>query len=485
MLLKNIDINANFISENLYNTTNSALDFNLTNFDKNILKSLIINYDKNFLNYEIDKIENLLKIYHFYLKFPKFNIEYYKNFTTELNNLDYLELINHFNNKGIETNTNYLKFDFCVNNYINKETNKTIIKYTSDNDEWRSLTNDILKKYYNKDFYIYNEESFYQLYNDFDYNFYKGKYNIFNDDDNTKFNILKYYHLIGKNKKHLINNKIKIIIYTRPLDISCGGIVVLHNLAKQINNLGNSKYYAKIFTYNNIKYDNIFCTNFANLNEINDNTVVIYPEVLSNNPLESKTVIRWILLELGIEMPIDHYKNWDKNDIIYHWETKINTKQLCVPFYNTIFTNVNPNKRNSTCYLIKKGRLMHKKINFYHNKKSINIDNLNLEEISRIFNESQFFYCYDPNSAFALFAVACGCITVLYPLENVSKKEYFENRMYNNSGHITNYGIAYGNTNEEIQLAKSTLNNTFTYKDLFDSYKITINNIFEDLNNKL
>ena len=57
--------------------------------------------------------------------------------------------------------------------------------------------------------------------------------------------------------------------------------------------------------------------------------------------------------------------------------------------------------------------------------------------------------------------------------------------MFNNSGKITNYGIAYGNTKEEIKLAMSTLNNKFTYEDLFDSYKFTINNLFEDLDIKL
>jgi hypothetical protein len=57
--------------------------------------------------------------------------------------------------------------------------------------------------------------------------------------------------------------------------------------------------------------------------------------------------------------------------------------------------------------------------------------------------------------------------------------------MYNNSGKITNYGIAYGNTKEEIILAMSTLNNKFTYEDLFDSYKFTINNLFEDLDIRL
>ena len=67
-----------------------------------------------------------------------------------------------------------------------------------------------------------------------------------------------------------------------------------------------------------MKYDNIFCNDFASIDEINDNTIVIYPEIISGNPLNCKNIVRWILLELGIEMPSDHFRNWQINDLIYH-----------------------------------------------------------------------------------------------------------------------------------------------------------------------
>jgi hypothetical protein len=238
------------------------------------------------------------------------------------------------------------------------------------------------------------------------------------------------FRSIGKYNNYLINNKIKIIIYTRPFDIICGGIVALHNLAKCINESNNSEFYAKLFIYNNIKYDNIFCNNFATLDEINDNTVVVYPEVIFTNPLKCKTVVRWILLVLGIEMPLNHYKNWNQNDIIYHWESITGTKQLCTPFYNKIFTNKNNNNRSKTCYLIKKGSLIHKKIHFIHNKDSICIKNLNLEEIANVFNNCKYFYSYDPNTAYIIFAVMCGCVAIVHPIKNISKNEYFKNRIF-------------------------------------------------------
>lgn len=84
----------------------------------------------------------------------------------------------------------------------------------------------------------------------------------------------------------------------------------MHYLAKVINDLNNPKFKAKLFIYNNLKYDNIFCNDFATIDELDDNTIVIYPETITGNPLNCKNVVRWILLELGIEMPLDHYINW-------------------------------------------------------------------------------------------------------------------------------------------------------------------------------
>ena len=135
--------------------------------------------------------------------------------------------------------------------------------------------------------------------------------------------------------------------------------------------------------HNNIKYINPFCNYFARLDEINDNYFVIYPEIIKGNPLNAKNVIRWILLELGIEMPLDHYKNWNEKDLIYHWESISseyfgikNNKRLCCPLYNKIFVNRNNNTRIKTCYIMKKGRLIHKNIKIMHDEYSICIENL-------------------------------------------------------------------------------------------------------------
>jgi hypothetical protein len=422
--------------------------------------------------------------------YPDFDCEFYKKFNSDLNLIEDNDCYNHFINIGKYANKKYFEYDFEINNLSDMFHSTHEINYKIyDHTYFRKIrTYEELKEYnkqFIKSYYICGKKSFNDYYSDFDFEFYKKTY--FNNSKLSDLEIMTYYHLRGKSEKQLINDKIKIIIYSLPFNIKCGGIVILHYLAKLINNMINAKFYVKFFLINNLKYKNYFCNDFASIDEINDKTIVIYPEIVFGNPLNSKHVVRWILLALGIEMPIDHHKNWDKNDLIYYWENKekapINSKQLICPWLNPLFKNYNK-LRTKTCYLIKKGRLLHKNINFIHPKNSINIKNMSLNDICNIFNESIYFYCYDLNTAFIIFSVICGCITVLYPLENMTKENYFSNSiMKNNNGtKIYSKGIAWGISNEEIIYAKNTLNEApGEILELYESYKHHINYFLKDL----
>jgi len=275
----------------------------------------------------------------------------------------------------------------------------------------------------------------------------------------------------------MINNKKKFVIYTPAYHEKCGGIVVLHYLAKLINDYGKIR--AKIFEISNLKYDNNFCTDFASPYEIDENTIVIYPEIISNNPLNAKHVVRWILLELGIEMPLSHANSWGKDDYIYHWESssELTRKQLCCPYFNNIFKNENKKERTDTCYMIKKGRLIHKNINHVHPVNSIEIkDGVNLNEIKDIFNKCKYFYCYDPNSMYIIYAAVCGCVSIIYPIKNIQDDTYFLTRLFNFKGTIYNKGIVYGTKNELINLDDCEE----YYKNLFDKYNITVTDFIDN-----
>jgi hypothetical protein len=421
--------------------------------------------------------------------YKNFDIEYYKKFNKELLFESDFEYIKHYINTGNDINIKYLEFDFNIDKNTSKiEDNHPFLNFIRNHHDFRRIDNyyELFKLNINfkKNFYISNEKTFYDYYSDFDINYYKKKYYSENNNISTFF-ILKEYHLNNKYLKYIYNSRIKIIIYTPVLDPKSGGILILHYLAKIINDMNSPKYYAKIFNQNNIKYNNYLCNDFASMDEINDNTIIIYPEIVSGNPLNCKNVVRWILLDLGFEMPIDHYIKWGMNDLIYYWESKeIKNKyfkQLCCPYFNDIFINKNL-KKTKTCYLIKKGKLIHKNIQYMHQDDSICIDNLSLENISNIFNESTYFYCYDPNTAYILYAAVCGCITIIYPIEEISKEKYFKNRIFNYQDKIYNNGIAYGNIEEEIIFAKNSISNSEeVFKNLYDSYKNTVKYFLDDI----
>jgi hypothetical protein len=408
------------------------------------------------------------------------NVYIYKKLNPKFNNMTDIELQKHYINIGKQTNENFFKFDYDITNYNKNEfvnnpffTNRYYI--------YKITTKNELIAQYPRKIYICNKEVFKLYYKDFDFEYYKNRY--FNGIEISDYEIMEYHHLIGKNNGNSINSKIKVVIYTPPLDINCGGIICMHYLAKLLN---DNNILVKLFVYNGITYSNIFCNNFAHIDEIDENTIVIYPCIISGNPLGAKRVVIWMLLELGIEMPLDHWKNWGPNDLVYYWETKENTKQLCCPWFNPIFTNRNKNgPRNNTCYLIKKGRLIHKNIKHIHPPESICLDhNDNLYDLSNIFNNCKYFYCYDPNSAFSIFAAVCGCISIIYPINSVNAHEYFKNRMYNYDGKLYNKGIVYGNDLELIKSCEREINNLDEYyQNLFNMYHKSVNKFIDDLYN--
>lgn len=326
----------------------------------------------------------------------------------------------------------------------------------------------------------------------FDVNFYRRQ------DNKTLLDLFKKNNQLEK-KNFIISpnyiDSIKIVIYTPPLDVACGGIMVLHNLAKTINNFQQDNIKAYLYSYDHKIYSNDFCNNFINPFLIDNNTIVIYPENIVGNPLNAKHVVRWVLLDLGYDMPKEFYKYaWSPTDIVYNWEPSFftNSKRLVNIWTNPIIKNKQIKKRDNNCYAFKKMQwipktLNNRKIENYHNSKDINIDKISISEAVDVFNNSKLFYCYDPNTFFSIMAPLCGCITVLYPLNNLKKEEYFKSRiLYHPSGFSYNAGIAYGNDPLEIEQAQETVTESWDqYNTICRLYQSTVLDFIKDMVDKL
>ena len=329
-------------------------------------------------------------------------------------------------------------------------------------------------------------------------NNYSGNNNLLKKYNIEFLELEESLEIYDKRYIDLKDRRIKIIIWSLQNDYKHGGWVVTYYLCNFINNLNHPNFYSKIYLLNELTplctFENVLHTDKYEI--INEDTFVIYPEFAYGNPLNCKNVLRWILMPF-----FDFLPTWKETDLIYIYDNfktsfkysigvefsnflKNKTeKMLTIPYYNKIFKNNNKKERIKTCYIIRKGYELHGNIHFFHNSDSILIENsLNLEEIMKIFNECKYFYCYDPICMYSIYAVACGCITILYPSKNKTKEEYFKSEIYCRNNKIHNYGIAYGNSEEEIKIATDTLaEGEFRYKELFESYKDTVYDFLKDL----
>ena len=105
------------------------------------------------------------------------------------------------------------------------------------------------------------------------------------------------------------------------------------------------------------------------------------------------------------------------------------------------------------------------------------------------FSKCKFFVWYDPLTFYCIAAPICGCITILINKPNVTKKEWIDagavGKYFKHIGHYDLYGVAYGDTKEEISFAENTIHLAKQQWDDITAYltKTTIAPFIQDLNN--
>lgn len=267
----------------------------------------------------------------------------------------------------------------------------------------------------------------------------------------------------------MLNNN-KFIIFAPSYDERSGGIVVLHKLCHLINELGYDAYLYPhreqfvIDKYNLLKTLTLFIkfeiksffkgykTN-SSFNtpiiksskdfKINDRDIVFYSELVLGNPLNAKNVVRWLLHQPGFHTGNVMYNSRELlfkfNSAIkdFHYPGSVTSSQeLKVIHYPLEHYNLEgaAESRAGTAYCLRKGK--HKAIQ-HQLKDSILIDNLPHAEVSKIFKKVKTFISYDTYTAYSLFAVLCGCESVVIPDEGVTEEAWYPNENDRN-------GIAYG-----------------------------------------
>lgn len=273
-------------------------------------------------------------------------------------------------------------------------------------------------------------------------------------------------------------------IYAPSYNENIGGYVVLHRLCHLLNQVDNTEAFLVPFVPERLSITNFsvffrdawriirwlkngsFLKSKFRKNpywhtpvklkwEINDldEAVVIYPEVTFGNPLHAKNVVRWFLHQPGyftkqvcIGVNELHFKFNSAIKDFNHCLSTLSNHELKVIYYPLELYNMDGAENDDgCCHLVRKGKDKKQ----CHPSDSVQIDGLNHEQIAAIFKKSKRFICYDDYTAYSLFAVLCGCESIVVPGDGISKEQWYPNP-------TDRYGLAYGLSEEELILANQT-----------------------------
>ena len=360
--------------------------------------------------------------------------------------------------------------------------------------------NKIFNEYSYNDNIIYSLKTFYQKFSKFDYYSYR-KFKNKQFINMEEIDVILYWYNYDYNCKYPIIKKEyqhkKIIFYPNiHLDMKIGGSVVQYYLSNLLDKLGiqvrmvrniNSLISNKNTIFNVNYYNNDF-----NLNEC----VVIYIDYQFGNPLNAPYVVRWILLELKPIISFFYPLSWNKNDLIYYFNSeikfnehpdRINTvyKLLSSIYINPLFKNLHLSNRKGYCYTLRKN---HGK-NYIHPNDAYEIAKGHTQDdYQEIFNKYKYFVSYDQISFLTIIAALCGCISIVCPIDGITKRQWLSRTAVENyliDRKIDNlYGIAYGNSPEELLYAEQTIHLVKDqWIDIKEYEKSGILNFIDDINN--
>ena len=267
---------------------------------------------------------------------------------------------------------------------------------------------------------------------------------------------------------YLLYNMKNIIIYSHMGNFSFvdGGTIVQYNLAKLLEDLGQN---VRIYSVNKTP-NSVFSKFYNNDFPIDDNAVVIYCEGTQGNPLNAKNAVRWLLSELGKNVPYDWVNGWGKDELVYYFnfETSFSNKEemigkkyklLTSIYINPLVKNYNNPLRKGYCHTFRKCH-WHKTIRHVHPPNSFELLGNKLIDCINIFNKYKIFISYDPLTFLNIIAAICGCISIVVKVDGIpNHAEWLKTTAvysYLKDKNIDKlYGIAYGS--EEVQWARDTM----------------------------
>lgn len=187
---------------------------------------------------------------------------------------------------------------------------------------------------------------------------------------------------------------------------------------------------------------------------VDDDTIVVYPEIVFGNPLAAKHVVRWLL---GFNRYKDVFigeQPYDKEDMFICYREIFNDDQLnptcrevtLQHFNYELYKRWNYGYREGSCFIIRKG------INRPDLPPTVPgtvLDHLSDEEKVKIMNQCRYCYSFDTQTFYSIVAAICGCVSIVIPEPGKKREDYL---CEGEKG----WGIAYGTAMEELEFACNT-----------------------------
>jgi len=185
--------------------------------------------------------------------------------------------------------------------------------------------------------------------------------------------------------------------------------------------------------------------------------VVVYPEIVYGNPLRAENVVRWLLHKPGFHKGTIGF---GPDDRFFFAQPAFNDPKLnpdesnllkMVVLRDDMYRQTNFGPRHGTCYFLRKGKgrpIVHDLTD------SQCVDGLSHEQLVEVFNRVEMCISYDPYTVYSYYAALCGCVSVIVPMEGISKEQWYPDP-------CDRLGVAYGF--DDLEHARRTTPDLLAY----------------------
>lgn len=187
------------------------------------------------------------------------------------------------------------------------------------------------------------------------------------------------------------------------------------------------------------------------------NPIIVYPEIVKDNPLKARAVARFLLNVPGFLT--NDRPNWDKSDIVFTFAehltpSGLEAHLLELPLVNTDIYNtkgVVKKKRKGTLVFINRflqrgGTLL--PITENSTEISYRVGLRTPEELAALYKGAELMYTYEPSTA-CYEAIMCGCPVVYIKNDLMLPTQFYD--------HMETLGSCWSTSPDDIERAKNTV----------------------------